>query len=97
YIIESYRNGTEWYEVYKSGKVRQGGISTSSSENVTITLLKEYLSVDDYTVIGIAGSGSGGISGSNNDSRTFSKTTTSFRYYKQNNSQFEWVAEGQGV
>lgn len=25
YIVESYRNGTEWYEVYKSGKVRQGG------------------------------------------------------------------------
>ena len=25
YIVETYRNGSSWYEVYKSGKVRQGG------------------------------------------------------------------------
>lgn len=40
YIIESYRNGTEWYEVYKSGKVRQGGVSTISGDNKQVTLLK---------------------------------------------------------
>ena len=42
YIIESYRNGTEWYEVYKSGKVRQGGRFTVMSGTETLTLLKRY-------------------------------------------------------
>ena len=44
YIIESYRNGTEWYEVYKSGKVRQGGVITDKSNQYarTINFLKPY-------------------------------------------------------
>ena len=50
YIVESYRNGTEWYEVYKSGKVRQGGqvrYSSTRDKHQTITLLKE-LKTSDY-------------------------------------------------
>lgn len=46
YIVESYREGTEWYKVYKSGKVEQGGYwenkkAGTSSENV-INLYKPY-------------------------------------------------------
>lgn len=50
YIIESYRNGTEWYEVYKSGKVRQGGQFTfdSDSERKTITFIKSFTNTDYY-------------------------------------------------
>lgn len=52
YIIESYRNGTEWYEVYKSGKVRQGGYTGSTSQQhdtkYTITLLKEMANTNYY-------------------------------------------------
>ena len=48
YIIESYRNGTEWYEVYKSGKVRQGGriLQASANTKFTVTLLKEMANVN---------------------------------------------------
>ena len=42
YIVESYRNGTEWYEVYKSGKVRQGGVVYSDTTATTVTLLKKF-------------------------------------------------------
>ncbi len=101
YIIESYRNGTEWYEVYKSGKVRQGGYKAASSSVVeyTITLLKKYANTD-YTVlktlkssntINTAGFGDVGIK---------SPTTTSFIMRVQNsnlNTGAYWVAEGQGV
>lgn len=50
YIIESYRNGTEWYEVYKSGKVRQGGVyRTPSAGYINVTFLKP-MATRDYTV-----------------------------------------------
>lgn len=46
YIVETYRNGTEWYEVYKSGKVRQGGEMGSSVK--TVTLLKKMANTSYY-------------------------------------------------
>lgn len=56
YIVESYRNGTEWYEVYKSGRVRQGGYSTASGVNDinggTITLLKQMANTN-YNVLAL--------------------------------------------
>lgn len=42
YIVESYRNGTEWYDVYRSGKVRQGGSISHSNSNTSITFLKAF-------------------------------------------------------
>lgn len=37
YVVESYSNGTEWYRLYKSGWIEQGGKHTSGS-SVTVTL-----------------------------------------------------------
>lgn len=54
YIIESYRNGTEWYRVYKSGWCEQGGYKTSSSSNSTwetITLLKNYIDTNYHVSV----------------------------------------------
>ena len=47
YIVESYRNGTNWYRVWKSGWVEQGGTNTTSG-TVTITFLKQFATTD-YT------------------------------------------------
>ena len=53
YIVETYRNGTEWYEVYKSGKVRQGGqaggTSMSHGTKYTITLPKKMANTNYFT------------------------------------------------
>lgn len=54
YIIESYSNGTEWYRLYKSGWVEQGGKYTWDGSNTTpreipITLYKEMADTT-YTV-----------------------------------------------
>ena len=41
YVIESYQNGFDWYRVYKSGWVEQGGYHTFSSNTwEAVTLLK---------------------------------------------------------
>ena len=101
YIVESYRNGTEWYEVYKSGKIRQGGSNegTSQPPNVTINFLKPFannkynVNVQMHNRYNQTGGYSIGVD---------SKTTTTFvnRGCTKSNSpenSFEWIAEGQGA
>lgn len=41
YVVESYNDGTNWYRVYKSGWVVQGGYSTGATTK-TITFLKPF-------------------------------------------------------
>lgn len=100
YIIESYHNGTEWYEVYKSGKVRQGGVATlgSGSYNrvATVTFLKKFKDTQ-YTLTVTAES----------DDLNFgyykSKTTTNcvvgsnVKANTNSKDKADWVAEGQGA
>ena len=96
YIVESYRNGTEWYEVYKSGKVRQGGTISISRGNgaKTITFKKAFTnnpvglwhsvkSSDGYYV--------------NNDHKfiySLSKTNAKIGYVVDTNGTIYWHAEG---
>lgn len=95
YIIESYRNGTEWYEVYKSGKVRQGGYiaAISPAGFQTINLLKNYKTVDYYArfdnVTDSNAMSSDGLTS------TWNKTTSSFQVKGFFNKY--WIAEGQGA
>lgn len=42
YVVESYNDGTNWYKVYKSGWIEQGGYST----NGFVTFLKPFADVN---------------------------------------------------
>lgn len=58
-VVETYKNGTEWYRVWSDGWCEQGGYIEHTSATVGyITLLKPYLSTD-YRIFGF-GYGSGG-------------------------------------
>lgn len=48
FVVESYQNGTNWYRLYKSGWVEQGGYASSAS--ATIILLKQFADTN-YQVI----------------------------------------------
>ena len=98
YIIESYNNGSSWYEVYKSGKIRQGGLITKSSSVVTytISLLKKMKNTTYYCNVFDA-----------YDSTSYSPisklkscTTTSFTVDLQNLTHSyggaRWIVEGLG-
>ena len=90
YIIESYRNGTEWYEVYKSGKVRQGG--RKPANNTQITFLKPFANTNYcVNIIGIRGS-----STNNSYHWVHSLTTTGFTSLIVDEPA-PWVADGQGA
>ena len=107
YIVESYRNGTEWYEVYKSGKVRQGGRvdygSWVKAWSKQVTFLKSFVSVDDYDVVVSVRNfdGNGGDHAGECATTDYSHTTTGFilnQYSGNDKSRYgSWVAEGQGA
>lgn len=49
YVVESYNDGTNWYRVYKSGWIEQGGILRNRTEEVkTFNLLKPFANTN-YT------------------------------------------------
>ncbi|MGE9943417.1 hypothetical protein ACQRCN_00480 [Phascolarctobacterium succinatutens] len=56
WVVEFYRNGTEWYRVWSDGWVEQGGyISNNDSANnyaATVTFLKAFANTN-YTLVGI--------------------------------------------
>lgn len=98
YIVESYNDGKNWYEVYKSGKVRQGSSNCTPSEgNYFVCHLFKPFANTDYTLMATGGLGTHTtIDGNNNDLRTYNKQTTVFCVYNVH-SKLDWVAEGQGV
>lgn len=51
YLIESYKNGNNWYRKYSDGWIEQGGINAISSGTTTITLPLSYTD----TTFGILG------------------------------------------
>ena len=50
YVVETYNNGTNWYRIYKSGWVEQGGVTSVSSGDDTVTLLKPFDSAN-YSIL----------------------------------------------
>lgn len=92
YIIESYRNGTEWYEVYKSGKVRQGG-RKGANNNVYITFLKPFANTN-YTVLLTSNMEDGSYA----VLRAYNMSKTKFEMQMEDTGMVGgWVAEGQGA
>lgn len=92
YVVENYNDGTNWYRVYKSGWVEQGGTGTVQTN---ISLLKEFANTN-YSIVWSFTSGS--RENTKSHSQLTSKTTTSFivDLYDANNT-FLWRAEGQGA
>ena len=101
YIVESYRSGSQWYEVYKSGKVRQGAIVSRGSDNMfTYTFLKSFANTN-YLAFAFPSEGLGsnlwwgmGID-SGNRSKTQMKVT--FEGDVETPSKMCIIAEGQGA
>ena len=42
YVVESYRNGTEWYRIYSDGWIEQGGMVTSNSGTITYNFITPF-------------------------------------------------------
>lgn len=100
YVVERYNDeNRNWYEVWKSGWLRQGG-KLSSGQIPSVTLLKPFAS-GAYTVISVAEAQFG------RNYYAYNKTSTSFscaQGYSNSSTianfwdgENEWIAEGQGA
>lgn len=104
YVMESYRNGTEWYRVWSDGWVEQGGNPQKSlyGAQTTINFLKPFA---DTNYIIVAGTRAADSETQCGGTATFSrtKTTTSIVIVVNNwSSNYkgaygEWYACGQGA
>lgn len=46
YVIESYKNGSNWYRLYKSGWIEMGGIATFAASGSSVEFSREMLDTD---------------------------------------------------
>jgi hypothetical protein len=74
YVVESYSNGTEWYRLYKSGWIEQGGKNASGS-SVTVSLHLPFIDTNYNLQLSFYGTGNG------YPPCIREKTTTSFTIY----------------
>lgn len=97
YIVENYRNGTEWYEVYKSGKVRQGGrvtvATTSSLTSHTITFLYK-MPRSNYHVNALQVGASVSIGTGNIGTKTQEATNMVLQQVDMGAGYINWEVEG---
>ena len=93
-VVESYRNGTEWYRVWSDGWLEQGGYFEKARDTaLTVTFLKPYADTN-YTFTNMVTE----VSGNAADPRLNKKTATDFSMltaawaYKM-----YWRTEGKGA
>lgn len=96
WVVESYRNGTEWYRVWSDGWIEQGGYGVASGNGgkKNIVLLKPY--IDSSYTITLAN-----LDGTHHyeydDAWVSDKTSASFNFNRWGAYAFNWYACGQGA
>lgn len=97
-VVESYRNGTEWYRVWSDGWIEQGGHATGVSNGfATQVLLKPFANIN-YSVH-VTGYTSNTTADYNDCVKKNSKTTTQFQFIRDDyeDGGVDWYAVGLGA
>ena len=91
YVVERYDDEQgNWYEVWKSGRLRQGGVLVRATSATRINFFKPFANINYSIQVGARiGSGSGYTQGITKN------TSTYFTYVSETSS--DWTAEGQGA
>ena len=99
FVVESYANGTEWYRVYKSGWVEQGGIVNVPKTGGTIITLYKSMKDNKYSTL-LTGETYSGGSMTNDCFWVNGQTTTTIDIdmSSANNSNYcSWYVYGQSA
>ena len=95
YVIERGGGGTSWYEIWKSGRIRQGGrtVSIAAGGTTTVVFSKEMANTD-YS-ISFSPIGAYTATGEANCVVTaFTTTTITLQTGNAASAQFSWIIEG---
>lgn len=97
WVVEFYRNGTEWYRVWSDGWVEQGGyISNNGSANnyaATVTFLKAFANTN-YTLVGI---GYPSVVSDDYNDYVSEFSAVSFKWRTRGCGSAKWYACGMGA
>ena len=96
-IVETYKNGTNWYRVWSDGWIEQGGtIEVTSSQEYTVSLLKEFLSNSYIAVKNYNSSAS--TNALDKEVSCYDKQAGTFKTYCDtgDTNHFDWYACGYG-
>ena len=94
YVVESYKNGENWYRKYKSGWVEQGGTANAGG-TVTVTFLKAFKDTN-YTVVATT-LGTHGEIYAQSINKTSGTAMTIYNYGGSASFKKSWYACGQGA
>lgn len=90
YVVERYNDGTNWYRIYKSGWVEQGGYS---APGILITLLKPFSNANYNVQATPLGQSNGATT-----IAIYDKTVTGFYFTTAGNATAAyWRTDGQGA
>lgn len=97
YVVESYRNGTSWYRIYKSGWIEQGGQNKTGTSNtaLTVNLLKPFSSTNYNVLVSTITAKLNVISVQSKAASNF--TCLMMDYNNNVATSFSWYAFGQGA
>lgn len=100
YLIYSYSNGTDWYNIYSDGWCEQGGYYSNiltSAGIATITLHKEFLNTN-YSLMRLDDKGTFTNNSATQYIANFTETTTTTASFRMDTNSyllgFKWVAKG---
>ena len=95
FVVESYSNGTEWYRIYKSGWIEQGGYIGQTTSTSQVNKFHKEMKDTNYhiNITAVVNGWSGGLNS------VFDLTTTSFKIWTSDDSTFnscpiKWEVKG---
>lgn len=91
YVVESYNEGSNWYRVYKSGWVEQGGRTTAIS-SATVTLLKPMIDANYTAYAQVIGTNTANLG-----TKVDVSSATQIVVYNQAASICMWEVKGKGA
>ena len=97
-VVESYRNGSEWYRVWSDGWVEQGGSATYEGlSGTTITFFHPFSDTNFYMSMSDYGGGSASVYYNHTSIRN--KAATNCKIYAgcKESISIQWYACGQGA
>lgn len=95
FVVESYSNGTNWYRIYRSGWIEQGGYIAASTSISQVNKLHKEMKDTNYhiNITAIVNSWTGGLNS------VFDLTTSSFKLWTSDDSSYnscpvKWEVKG---
>ena len=99
YVVESYKDGANWYRVYKSGWIEQGGrITMTDSTNQTVSFLKAMFDTNyTWNIHGIRTGGADNYAWQCGIYSTYTTTSMQIRNSSNGTMTICWEVKGQGA